>query len=550
MRLTRILACLVLVSVFASAQEWGAPAAVAIKSSAPKAMESITAKELGAHLMELASDAYEGRLTGTRGQRKAADYISAHFAKLGLKPLGDEVEGQRQWLQNYPVRIRQVLEGSGVFAADGKAVTQHGAWVLTKDIAGNALDFAAPTLYLGRIKKGDLEGKDLSNCIPVVSVGMDTSEDEGMNVTNAMMKGMMVEFGAVRAAANMLAASGAKCGVIVTPAMNKPFLSAANVIAVFPGKPEVTMKKSAVGAMSMVARTRIPVLVVGGADTAALLAAIGVDAALLERGPEAISGKAELRVVLKAEEMDSTASNVVAYLPGRDEKLAEEALVYSAHMDHVGMAPDGQAFNGADDNGSGTASLLEIAEAYSQIKGDARPLRSIIFLSVSGEELGLWGSEWYANNPTWPLEKLIANVNIDMIGRSTESVPQTAISVTPTWRHKQYSTLTRDAAFLGQAFDLSLANGDRFYTRSDHYNFAKKGVPVVFFCDDEHPDYHMTTDDPAKIEVEKMERIVRMAFLLGHRAACANTRPETIGAHTDWFGTKKPVKVADPAKDK
>ena len=552
MRITRLFACLALFALSAVAQDWGAAAANAARDAAPQAMHSILAADLAAHLNELASDAYEGRLTGTAGQRKAADYIIKRFESLGLKPLGDKTsdapDAPRQWLQHYPVHIRSVLAGSGVFGADDKPVTQHGAWVLPKDIAEAALDVSAEPLFLGRIKKGDLEGKDLSKCIPVVSVPMDTSADEGMTVNDAMMKGMMVEFGAVRQAASLLSAAGAKCAIIVTRKLNKPFLSAANMMAVFPGKPEVSMKQSAMGAMSMTARAKIPVLVVGGPDADALLAAMGVDADALDRGVQAHAGPTKLHLVLKAEEGKSTATNVAAYLPGRDTAVADEALVYSAHMDHVGMAPDGQAFNGADDNGSGTASILEIAEAYSQLKGDERPRRSIIFLSVSGEELGLWGSEWFANNPTWPLEKLIANVNIDMIGRSTASVPTTAISVTPTWRHKQYSTLTRDAAFLGQAFDLNLANGDRFYTRSDHYNFAKKGVPVVFFCDDEHADYHMTSDDPDKIEVAKVERIVRMAFLLGLRAANADKRPETIGAHTDWFGEKKPPKAAKSDK--
>lgn len=527
-------------------------AAIKARDTAPAALQSITAKDLAAHLKELASDAYEGRLTGTAGQHKAADYILNHFKRCGLEPFGDLVEegkDERGWLQRYPVTLRSVTADSGVQSAAGKPLTQHGAWALARDKDANAFALDAKAVWLGASKKADLEEKNLADRIPVISVVMDTSGDATMDVNAAMMRGMTREFGSVREKANALHAAGARCGIIVTRQFNKAFLSCANMMAVYPGKPEVRLKSGGGGmGMQMNFTAKIPLLVVAAEDALAVLGAMGLDARAFDAGAVFEESREHLKFALKSEDVEGHATNVVGVLRGRDPALAAEALVFSAHMDHVGLAPDGQAFNGADDNGSGTSTLLEFAEAAGKLAPSERPKRSLIFLSVSGEELGLWGSSFYAENPTWPLEKLVANINIDMIGRSTKAVPEDVISVTPTFKHAKYSTLAKDAAFLGSAFNLKLTNGDRFYSRSDHFNFARKGVPVVFFCDDEHIDYHMTTDDPEKIEVAKVERIARLAFLLGLRTADAASRPATIGAHTDWFGEPKPGKPAKAAE--
>ncbi len=536
---------LLVLATFLSAQAPDLDAAAKARAAAPAALQSITAKDLAAHLKELASDAYQGRLTGTAGQQKAADYILNHFKRCGLEPFGDLVEEgkeERGWLQRYPVTLRSVTSDSGVQSAAGKALTQHGAWALARDQVANGFALDAKAVWLGASKKSDLEKKNLADRIPVISVAMDTSGDEKMDVNAAMMRGMTREFGSVREKANALHAAGARCGIVVTRQFNKAFLSCANMMAVYPGKPEVRLKTGGAMGMQMSFTAKIPLLVVAAEDALAVLSAMGLDENAFDAGAVFVESKENLKFALNSEDVECHATNVVGVLRGRDPTLAPEALVFSAHMDHVGLAPDGQAFNGADDNGSGTSTLLELAEAASKLAPDERPKRSLIFLSVSGEELGLWGSSFYAEHPTWPLEKLVANINIDMIGRSTAAVPADVISVTPTFRHAKYSTLAKDAAFLGSAFNLKLTNGDRFYSRSDHFNFARKGVPVVFFCDDEHIDYHMTTDDPEKIEVAKVERIAQLAFLLGLRTADAADRPATIGAHTDWFGEPKPAK--------
>jgi Zn-dependent M28 family amino/carboxypeptidase len=180
-------------------------------------------------------------------------------------------------------------------------------------------------------------------------------------------------------------------------------------------------------------------------------------------------------------------------------------------------------FNGADDDASGTIAVVEIAEAMVALPSP--PKRSMVFLLVSGEEKGLWGSEWFADNPTVPIEQLVANLNTDMVGRNW---PDTIVAI-----GKEHSDL-------GQT--LNRVNGDhpelrmtaiddiwpdeRFYFRSDHYNFARKGVPILFFFNGTHEDYHGRDDEPDRIDAEKAARIARLVFYLGVDIGNAPERPK------------------------
>jgi len=219
-----------------------------------------------------------------------------------------------------------------------------------------------------------------------------------------------------------------------------------------------------------------------------------------------------------------TGINVIGTMTGTT--LPNEIVVISAHYDHIAGC------QGADDNASGSAGLLAIATAYANAK--TRPRRSIIFLSVSGEELGLWGSQFYADNPTWQLDKIVANINTDMIGRSgPESGPQ-EVTVTPSYRHVKYSTIVRASVSFAKELGMSFTSGDKYYARSDHFNFAKKGIPVVFFCTGEHEDYHQVTDTVDKLDGAKMQRIARLAFWTGWHVASADKAPSGLGRQPHW----------------
>jgi len=222
---------------------------------------------------------------------------------------------------------------------------------------------------------------------------------------------------------------------------------------------------------------------------------------------------------------DGTAPNTIGILEGSDPKLKDEYVVFSAHMDHIGIS-SGQADsinNGADDDGSGTTGVMELAEAFSQ--PGARPKRSIIFMTVSGEEKGLWGSAHFSENPTVPLKQIVADLNIDMIGRNWKD---TVVAI-----GKEHSdlgaTLNRvNAAHpeLGMTAIDDIWPEEQFYFRSDHYNFAKKGVPILFFFTGVHEDYHQVSDSPDKINTEKESRILRLIYYLGQEVANATDRPK------------------------
>lgn len=231
------------------------------------------------------------------------------------------------------------------------------------------------------------------------------------------------------------------------------------------------------------------------------------------------------------------AENTVAILEGTDSLLRHEYVVFSAHMDHVGVNPVAtrdSIWNGADDDASGTAGVLALAEAFA--KSPAR--RSMIFLLVSGEEKGLWGSDWFTTHPPVPIERVVADINLDMIGRNWKD---TIVAI-----GKQHSdlgeTLDRVAAAhpeLALSVIDDLWPAESFYTRSDHYNFARRGVPVLFFFNGTHADYHEASDSPDRIDAEKAARIVRLVFHLGHAIGDAAERPKWRPESYEKFVRKK-----------
>jgi Zn-dependent M28 family amino/carboxypeptidase len=199
-------------------------------------------------------------------------------------------------------------------------------------------------------------------------------------------------------------------------------------------------------------------------------------------------------------------------------------VAISAHLDHVGVRP-GRAdsiFNGADDNASGVAGLLEMAEAFSQ--REARPARSLLFLLPSGEEKGLWGSAYYVQHPTVPLRDIVADLNLDLIGRNWGD----SVIVTGPEMSTLGETLRRVSAARPELRMAPLADRwpeERIFYRSDHYNFAVKGVPVLFFTSGTHADYHQPTDAVDRIDTEKASRLVRLVFHVSAAVANAAERP-------------------------
>jgi hypothetical protein len=213
-----------------------------------------------------------------------------------------------------------------------------------------------------------------------------------------------------------------------------------------------------------------------------------------------------------------TSENVIAYIKGTEKP--DEVIIISAHLDHLGVE-DGKFFNGADDNGSGTSALMEMAQAFKLASENGlAPKRSVLFLHLTAEEIGLQGSQYYMEHPIFDLENTIANLNIDMIGRIDN-------------RHKDNSNylyligsdrISKELHYISEKInnryfniDLDYTYNDendrnRYYYRSDHYNFAAKEIPVIFYFNGEHDDYHLPTDTPNKIEFKLLEKRTRLIF--------------------------------------
>ena len=223
--------------------------------------------------------------------------------------------------------------------------------------------------------------------------------------------------------------------------------------------------------------------------------------------------------------------NIWAYIEGSEKP--DEVLVISAHYDHVGMK-NGEVYNGADDDGSGTVALLEIAQAFMQAKKEGYgPKRSILFLHVTGEEHGLHGSRYYSENPLFPIKNTIADLNIDMIGRRDEEHKDNGnyVYVIGSDRlstdlhnineeaNKKYTNLKLDYTFNDKN------DPNHFYERSDHYNFAKKGIPIIFYFNGVHEDYHQQGDEPQKIEYDLLAKRAQLAFVTAWELANRENRP-------------------------
>ena len=223
--------------------------------------------------------------------------------------------------------------------------------------------------------------------------------------------------------------------------------------------------------------------------------------------------------------------NIWAFIEGSEKP--NEVIVISAHYDHVGIK-NGEIYNGADDDGSGTVALLEIAQAFQTAKKEGNgPKRSILFLHVTGEEHGLLGSSYYTQNPLFPLANTISNINIDMIGRHDEFHNDSSnyvYLIGSDYLSSDLFNICEDAnknyvkLFLDYKYN-DRADPNRFYYRSDHYNFAKNGIPSVFLFSGVHADYHKATDEVDKIEFDALAKRTQLAFTIAWELANRENRP-------------------------
>jgi hypothetical protein len=450
---------------------------------AGKFAETILGSDLKTHLTVLAGPEMEGRETATEGQRKAAAYIENHFKSLGLQP-GNGSSFQ----QFYPVYRDSILSAS--------------LMVNGKELAQNRDFYVGTGNYPAKMGFGE-----------VVFINFDDSLWKDSKIP---VSGKLVMF-----YARGLQQSGPQQnfgGVILTrisQVMQKGASAALVVQDIFPvAQPELmgNMQYDAFGT-----RQNINTFSISPTVAAEIL---GENAELIT-GNKLGSKAYKANIALEYDEvkLNLKSSNVLAVLEGTDKK--DEFLFITSHYDHLGKRGDVIYF-GADDDGSGTVGVLELAEAFVKAKAAGKgPRRSIVFMTVSGEEKGLWGSRYYSDNPIYPLEKTTADLNIDMIGRidSIHIKNDTTQYVYLVGDDKLSSEL-RPITDMANRFTKLHLDGkyndpkdpQRIYFRSDHYNFARKGVPILFYFTGIHPDYHRPTDTVDKITFPEMEKRARLVF--------------------------------------
>ena len=486
----------------------------------PAAVQSITGREIAGHLRFLASDLLRGREAGTADARMAAEYLASHLTAIGAEPLGDPVRGRRTYLQGYtleavtppsegPELTLTLRTGDAVRVITGKLGVDF-IYGPNGVVAG---EVEAPAVFVGYARDEADKGID---------------DFAGVDVRN---KFALAYRGVAPGAANNPGAAYAASQARVRTARAKGALGVLLIDA--PGdetaRPALPAKPNEMG----FDRTRIvlgptpaqiPAIALSGGIRDVLVPSLGLSVPEASP-PKQEGGSLQARFVHAVRREPREDRNVVGFLPGSDPEKKKEVVVFSAHYDHEGVDEKGEIYNGSDDNASGTSGVLEIAEAFGVAP---RPARSVAFLWVSGEEKGLLGSKWFADHPALPEgAKIVADINLDMISRNDTA----KIGATPSPSHPDYNTLVADAALATKAEGLEmLFDTDPYYGRTDSYNFAAKGIPVIFFFAGLHEDYHKPTDDVEKADFEKAARVARAAFRLGWKVAQDAEAPKKIQA--------------------
>ena len=487
---------------------------------------TITPAELAGLLYVYADDYMAGRETGEPGQRFAARWLAGEYQQMGVAPRGSGVAPRPYALDPYLqpfVLEQQQLRRLAVTATRGgeavlasTATPETAAASLFAPVVGNVTDASpARLVYVGYAEA--LGGLDVAGAYALMLPGtaQDATDQRASFARLAALQARGVR-GVIVADAEALRASaeGAfRGGRLALPAL--------------PG--EAPQARPA----------RFPPTLATTAATASLLLA-GTGRTLGDAAP------AETGVMLSIDNQRAPVmvptENVVAVVPGTD--LADEFVVVSAHLDHVGVGEpvSGDAvYNGADDDGSGTVSLLEIAEAFQTARNEGHgPRRSVLFLHVTGEEKGLLGSEFYADRePLVPIASTVANLNIDMIGRQDPTYdgrdrPYVYIIGADLISADIDATTARVNREAGLDLDLSKRfnsadDPNQFFRRSDHWNFGKHGVPFIFYFTGTHEDYHQPGDEAYKIDYDRMATIARLVFGTAWEIANADERPAVSG---------------------
>ncbi len=494
--------------------------------------DGITAEQLRNYLEFIASDELEGRDTPSRGLDIAAMFIADHLRSWGIKPAGDD----GSYFQKFPLK-RHKIDATGTRLQLNNQTFTYGEDFLSNfvaaDIPASNIVYASHGWVVKAKNIDPYQGIDVKDKIVVV--------------VNSLPKGVTF--------ADLQGKAGEDW---ISPPLYAQMHGAKAVISfatfgILANWQSAKYNQTEKGGLEFGKPSTITIPVISATPrfVAALFQGEKFNGSAVYTSAEKEdfiasfdlkpTKKIALSVAVKTEETHS--QNVVGILEGSDPVLKNEYVAIGAHYDHVGMNPfangDDKIWNGADDDGSGTVSVLSIAEAFA--KGAVRPKRSMLFIWHAGEEKGLWGSQYFTDNPTVPIGSIITELNIDMIGRAQQAGDENPTNKLLPKQGEVFLIGSRmmstelgdlsdatNKAFLNMSFNFKYddpKDPEQFFYRSDHFNYARKGVPIIFYMDGNHADYHQPSDSIEKIDFANMEKIARTIFATGWELANRPTRP-------------------------
>jgi hypothetical protein len=464
-RLLPILALLICAGSFAQVKE----------KKIRKYAATIKAKELKQKLSVIASAEMEGRETATEGQRKAAAYIENKFREIGLKPRnGDNYQLHYDLFVDSLTAYSLSLNGTALQPNKDYSVSvnssANGAWNISEIYFAGA----------GVLDTTQLDVKD--KWVVTDETGFNPLRQKIAQLRRRQVKGIIL------------------------------------VSKSFPRTTPFALK-SGMDIKTHDLSNTYPYFTVSYATLAQILNKASLDSASLSVMSKT-SYPTNLSLTVARTELKLKSSNVLGILEGSDKK--DEYVFLTAHYDHLGKRGDSIIYYGADDDGSGTTAIIELAEAFAKARKKGHgPRRSIVFMTVSGEEKGLLGSEYYTDHPLYPLAKTTVNLNIDMVGRIDPKFKGDSLNYVYVIGDDKLSselapiTDSINKKYIGMELDRrynDIKDPNRYYFRSDHYNFAKKGVPIIFYFNGTHADYHRPSDTVEKIQFDLMQKRVRLVF--------------------------------------
>ena len=486
----------------------------------------LDAGQMRMHLDVLASDGFEGRETGEAGQKKAAAYLEAYYASLGFEPCNDG-----SFFQMVPLTNTQISGGTIHVGQDSLVLAE--GFLLYPGLDVTTLT-NKPLTFVGHgiQAKGWNDYKKYKGGGVVMFLDGEPTSEEGLSLLSS--DGEATEWAKSLSDKREIAqAKGAKAVVVVMS--DADFDMRLSRMKRWMLRKSTTIDRNKEGA-----GTDLPTLFISESAANVWLKGSKVEnieayKARIQKGKptKATNVGKPLSMTIDQMRQRFEAENVLAYMEGLDPQLKDEIVVITSHYDHVGII-DGEVHNGADDDGSGTVTVMELARQFSMLNNQGQgPRRSVLFMNVVGEEKGLLGSEYYADHPIFPLEQTVTNLNIDMIGRTDEAHEGDPRYVYLIGSDKLSSELHEVSEFAnetytGLALDYTYNAPDdpnRFYYRSDHYNFAKNNIPVIFYFTGVHEDYHKPGDDSDKIMFSKMAEIGKLVFHTAWHVANMDNRP-------------------------